>query len=73
MIGQSKQGAEVGFITLLSDGCKAVLCFYQPQQTMQKCWAKTIFSEPNWHVLTFLCLILICGVNTYGAPMELLL
>ncbi len=41
------------------------------KQCQKKCWAKTILlAEPNWHVLTFLCLILICGSNTYRAPVE---
>jgi hypothetical protein len=41
MIGQSKRGSSsrIRFITLFSGKCPT---FYQPQQTVQKCWAKTI-------------------------------
>jgi hypothetical protein len=51
------------FITLFSGRCLglAMLAFYNPQQTLQKCGPKLI-AEPNEHVLTFLHPILICRV-----------
>jgi hypothetical protein len=45
--------------------------FYQPQQTVQKCWGQNHFAEPNGHVWIFLHSILICRV-TCSAPVELL-
>ncbi len=56
MISQSRTGSssQIIFITLFSlAGVKLCYAFHQPQQTVQKCWAKTImlgqnhFAEPN--------------------------
>jgi len=44
MIGQSEAGAAVISYFLHSSLAGVMLCyaFYQPQKTVQKCWAKTI-------------------------------
>jgi hypothetical protein len=38
-------------------GVKLCYAIYQPQETMQKCWAKTNLLNQTKHVLTFLHLI----------------
>jgi hypothetical protein len=40
---------------------------------MHKCGAKTNFSHPNWNVLSFFHLILICKVTCRRTLVELLL
>jgi hypothetical protein len=35
-------------------GVTLCCAFYQPHETVRKCWARNHFAELNWHVLTFL-------------------
>jgi hypothetical protein len=46
MIGQSERNMEQQlnhiYYTLLWQSVRLCYAFYQPQQTIQKCWAKTI-------------------------------
>jgi hypothetical protein len=50
--------------SLLLCRCRMLLRpFYQlPLQSMQLCWAKTIFPEPNRHILTFPHSVLVCRI-----------
>jgi hypothetical protein len=43
--------------TQSTEGVKLCYAIYQPQETMQKCWAKTNLLNQTKHVLTFLHLI----------------
>jgi hypothetical protein len=57
MIGQSKtlSGSHIIFITLFCAGAHPCCAFYQPQQILQCCWAKTGFlSETGRFWLLFI-------------------
>ncbi len=46
--------------------------FYEPHQTMQNCWAKTKFAEPNWHIFNLQGQILSTIGGALGAsPMAI--
>ncbi len=75
MISQSRRGSsshQIIFITLFSlAGVNLCDAFYQPQQTVPKCWAKIILLSQTHRILTFLRRVLVCRV-TYWALVELL-
>jgi hypothetical protein len=60
-------------ITFVYAGAQGYYCaFYEPPQSVQLCWSKTIFPQPNWYVLTFLHPISMCRITDW-APLEMLL
>jgi hypothetical protein len=72
MVGQSKTGSSSQIIIITLCSGRWITSFYQPQQMVQKSWAKNHFAEPNRHVLTFLHPILIFKV-TYWVSLGMLL
>ncbi len=48
----------------LADVIRLCCTFHQPQQSVLERWAKTIFAEPNQHVLNVLHPILVCRSYT---------
>ncbi len=74
MMGQSETliRSQIMFIGLFSGGAQHCCAFYQSRYSVQLCWAKNQFPEPNRHILTCLHPILLCRI-TYWALMEMLL
>ncbi len=69
MIDQSKMGSSSGiiFITLFSSWCRGLLRYLPASPNSANIHEKNHFLEPNWRMLTSLCLIFMCRV-TYQAP-----
>ncbi len=65
MIGRSetRSSSQIIFIKLSLASVRLCCAFYQRQQTLQKCWIKTILLSQTQHVLTFLCPILMSKVT----------
>jgi hypothetical protein len=73
MIGQSNHWAPVtSYIVHSFLHGQSLLRLYQPQQTVQFCWAKTISQSQTSIFWLFLHPIVLC-VMTYWAPLEMLL